>query len=368
MSAIDILKSEEVKIDEVLSKTLSEGMRQARIAVQGRYTGLDSVLRALSTTGSGTGAEFVPTGISQDLINEFRQDLIVSSLFRHVTMPTKVYELPVSGAPGIAFHVAENTGNTGQVAVPATTPGTAKVTFTAKDLATLVFISNDETQDSIIPMIPFIQGNMLRSISDGIENAILNGDTTGTHMDTDTEAAGDTAVATAWKGLRKHALENGYKVDISSFSLSALRAMRKKMGKFGSSTHNLAWIVSNSAYNQMLSLAEVETVDKFGSAATVVNGVLERLDGIPVFISPHMREDLDATGVNGANGNTKTGILLVHRDAFLVGDRQSVEIRQEAGPIENRQQKLVADIRMDFQPAWKIDSNPTVVFGYNLAS
>ncbi len=356
------------QLEESLSKHFHEGLRQAYIATQGKYTGLDSVLRALSTTGVGTGAEFVPTGMSQELINEFRQDLQVAGLFRTINMPTKVYELPVSGAPGVAYHVTENTGDSGQTAVPATTPGTAKVTFTAQDIATLVHVSDDETQDSIVPMVPFIQGNMLRALANGLEDAIINGDTTATHQDTDTEAAGATAVQTVWKGLRKHALANNYKVDISSFSLASLIAMRKLMGKYGSNPNRLAWVVSNSAYNQMIGFAEVETVDKFSTAATIVNGVLERLFGIPVIVSPFMREDLDATGVNGASGNTKTGILLVHRDAFLLGDRQQIEIRQEASPIEYRQQKLVADMRMDFQPTYAIASNPTVVFGYNLAS
>lgn len=367
-SIVAQLKSDEIRIDEVLTKNFSEGLRQARIATQGRYTGLDSIARALSTTGSGTGAEFVPTGMSQELINQFRQDLVVSPLFRTVNMPTKVYELPVSGAPGAAYHVAENAGDSGQTAVPASTPGTAKVTFTAKDIATLTYVSNDETQDSIVPMVPFIQSNMLRALAEGVENAIINGDTTATHQDTDTESAGATAVATAWKGLRKHALEQSYKVDISTFNLSALRSMRKMMGKYGTSPQRLAWIVSNSAYNQMLSFAEVETIDKYGPSATVVNGVLERIDGIPVFVSPFMREDLNSSGVNGSSGNTKTGILLVHRDAFLIGDRQQIEIRQEASPIEYRQQKLVADLRMDFQPTYAISSNKTVVFGYNLTT
>lgn len=363
---IQQLKEQDVHIDEVLSKSFTEGLRQARLATQSKYTGVDSVLRALSTTGSAAGAEFLPTGFSQELINQFRQDLIAAGLFRHVNMPTKVYELPVAGAPATAYLIGENTGNTGQNAIGASTPGTAKVTFTAKDIATLTYVSNDETQDSIVPMVPFIQENMTRGLAEGLENALINGDTTGSHQDADVTAANDTRKA--WNGLRKHAIANSYKVDLSTFNLTNLRSLRKQMGKYGVNPSRLAWIVSNSVYNQMLSFAEVSTMEKFGTAATVVNGVLERIDGIPVFASPFMREDLNALGVYDGTTATKTGLLLVHRDAFLLGDRQQIELRQEAAPIENRQWKLVADMRMDFQPTYAIASNKTVVYGYNIAS
>jgi len=359
-------KVDRSKIEAVLSKSFTEGLNQARLAAQSRYTGIDSVLRALSTSGSGTGTEFVPTGFSQELINEFRQDLVVAGQFRSVNMPTKVYQLPVQGAPGTAYLVGENTGDSGQTAIPSSTPGTAKVTFTAKDIATLVHVSNDETEDSIIPMVPFIQGNMLRSLAVALEDAIINGDDSGTHQDSDVTSASD--ARKAWKGLRKYALANNYKVDVSTFNLAALRSMRKMMGKYGTNPSRLAFIVSNSAYNQLLGISEVETMQNFGSAATVVNGVLERIDGIPVFVSPQMRQDLNASGVYDGTTTTKTGLLLVHRDAFLLGDRQQIELRQEASPIEYRQQKLVADMRLDFEPTYAIASNPTVVFGYNLTA
>jgi HK97 family phage major capsid protein len=350
---IQTLKGE--KVDEVLTKSFNEGLRQARLVTQARYTGIDSVIRALSTTGSAAGAEFLPTDFSPELVAQFRQALVTSSLFRHIPMPTKSYTLPVQGSPATAYLVPENTGNTGQTAISASTPGTANVTFTAHDLGALTYVSNDETEDSIIPMVPFIQENLIRGLAEGIEQAIINGDTTATHQDSDVTASSDSRKA--WKGLRKYALANNYKVDISTFSLSTMRSMRKSMGKYGSNTDRLAWIVSNSAYNQMLSFAQVETMEKFGGAATVVNGTLERIDGIPVFVSPFMRQDLNASGVYDGTTTTKTGILLVHRDAFLVGNRQ-----------EMRQWKLVADMRLDFEPTYDITANPTVVFGYNLTA
>lgn len=206
----------------------------------------------------------------------------------------------------------------------------------------------------------------MRGLADGIENALINGDTTGTHQDSD--MTGATNVAKAWKGFRKHALEQSYTYDASTWTLAAVRAMRKEMGKFGINPERLVLFVSNSAYVQMLDWDQVETREKFGDQASVLTGQALRVDGIPVVPTPHIRQNLNASGVYDGTTTTKTGVLLVHRDSFALGDRQTVELDQTDEPIAYRQWTILADMRADFLPTQPIGSNPTVVYGYNITS
>jgi len=359
-------KLREISVGQQLSKGLQAATALAR---SGRDAmSLDEVTKALDTQEAGGGAEFVFTGMSTNLINQVRQNLIVSSLFEHLNMPTNPYKVPVELGSATAYLVPENTADTGQTSITASQLGTANLTFNAKSIGAMTRISKELNQDSILPMVPMIQKNLLRGLGNGLENALVNGDVTGTHQDTDTAAASASAVAKAWPGLRKLALVNNYSVDLSTFNLAGLRAMRVKMGQFGINPRDLVLIVSNSAYIQMLNWDEVITFDKFSDKATALTGELLRVDGIPVVVSPWMRQDLNASGVNGASANTKTGVLLVHRDGFIIGDRSEIELDQTDEPKAYRQRSILADMRVDFMPTQPIGSNATVVFGYNITS
>jgi hypothetical protein len=361
---MDIVESlREKKVDQAISKAWRAGI----VGSQLNTDNIDTILRAMDTQESGGGAEFVPTGFSQELINQFRQNLRVSPVFRHIAMPTPIYKLPVEGNPATAYLVPENTADTGQTSITASQPGTAGVTFTAVSIGAATRVSKELTQDSIVPLVPMIQSNLLRGLGNGLESALINGDTTNTHQDSDTTGATD--VRKAFKGLRKLALANGYSVDFSgSVSLANVRKLRTKMGMYGIDPSQLVLLVGNSGYIQLLSLAEVVTVDKYGPSATVLTGEIGKIDGISIVVTPYMREDLNASGVFDNTTKTKTAMIMVNRSAFLVGDRQTIELDQTDEPKVYRQNTILADMRVDFQSAFAIASNPTVAIGYNIAS
>jgi hypothetical protein len=350
-----------------LAKSLQAAHAMARLNTD-RLDAVDNVLKAMDTAETGAGAELVITQFDPTIINQVRLDLKVSSLFQHVPMASPTFKLPVEVGPATAYIVPENTADTGQTAITASNVGTGQVTFTATSLGAMVRISKELTQDSIVPYVPLIQRGLLRGLAVGLENALINGDTTGTHQDSDT--TGSTNVAKAFKGLRKHALANNYKYDNGggAITLSNMRNTRKLMGIYGVNPNDLVWIVGPSVYIQMLNIAEVLTMDKFGPNATVVTGQLAQVDGIPVVVSPHMRENLNASGVYDGTTTTKATAILAHREGFLIGDRQTIELDQDDTPKEYRQRKLLADTRVDFQPAHAIGSNALVAILFNIAA
>lgn len=336
--------------------------------------------KALDSASADEGGDWVPTGLSPELVGEVTQMGMVEQLHPHIAMPTQPYELPLQIGRLTAYLATQQTADTGQTAVTKSSGAgmTDKLTLTAVDLAVEVLTSKHLEEDSIVPILPFLRSEIVKSLARGVEEACINGDTTGTHMDTDIEAAGATDRRTAWKGYRKHALENGYSLDFggagNSFDFETLLKIRAKHGKYGINPADLFWIMSLQGYFKSLSLKDsngnpiVTTIDKLGSRATAVTGVLGVLAGSEIAVSEFSRDDLDSSGVNGASGNTLSSVLSVQKSGFVFGDRRDARI-QLLGEVyaEYQQDALLSVIRKAFAPLRPIASNAAVAIGYNLS-
>lgn len=326
---------------------------------------LDTVLRAMDTQQAGGGADWIATGFDPSVVMDVALDRQVSSLFERIPMPGNPYKFPIAGGDPTAYVTPENTADTGQTSVKFSDAGTAGVTFTAKKLSVAVRTSDELEQDTFIDSLSrYVNQKMLKGIVNGEENALINGSTAGTHPDADTTGSDD--VRKAFPGLRS-LVNAGAKVDGGTGSLiTAIRTARSRMGRFGANPRNLALIVSTSGHARLLEEGAVQTMEKFGTNATVVTGILERVDGMPVVISEYVRDDLNATGVYDGTTTTKTQFLIVYRPAFAIGDRLSVQLEAER-EAKYGQDVLIARERIDFQPWYPAASNNLVSMVYNIA-
>jgi HK97 family phage major capsid protein len=329
---------------------------------------MSTQFKGLSTGGSATGLEFIPTNFSAQLIDKWRLALRVPSLFDRISMPTKVYKLPLEGIDPITFFVAENTSDNlvdNTTHIPPSTPGTANITFTAKKLALRTVWSEESDQDSIINMGDYARNKIGQALANGDEDVDINGDTAGT-MDSDSGTAGHRRLA--WSGLRK--LTNaGAKVDFGNVDtawLTNLRAMRMKLGKYGVQPSQLALIVSVKGYLKMLAnIPEIQTLDKYGGQAVILTGELGRIDGIPIIPSEFVREDLNASGVFDNVTTDRTIVILVNRNQFMHGDRSLMTLRSYEAPLSD-QLYAIAKHRLDFQTVEGSASVNVVSVGFNV--
>ena len=332
---------------------------------------IPDVKKALSSGTAGSGAEWVPTGMSSQIIDDIRLALEVPSLFPSIVMPAKAgsFDYPLRGARQDAYLVSENTSDSG-TKIPAGTPPSGKVTFTAVTHALRMLFSYIVDEDSLIAIFPLVRAEIVQSIVDARENAYINGQTTA--FDADVTAATD--VRKSYNGLRQFAGSSAVAsaqaaVDIATLSLTNLRAIRKKMGRFGAKASALAYITSISAYVQMLSLTQVETADKWGSGFTAKAGELAQLDGSPIVISEFMPSNLNASGVYDGSTMTKTGIILANTKAHWGATKPSGLMIESARDIETQQNIVVASQRNDFQRVNAPNSGEaTVGLGYNLTA
>jgi HK97 family phage major capsid protein len=288
----------------------------------------------------------------------------MAALFPQINMPSNPYKLPVVASDMTPFLQTENTtdvNTSSGTQFTASTPGSTNVVFTAIKIAIRTLFSEELTEDAVFPVIDFIKNNLALTMAFGLENALLNGDTTATHMDADVTNAAD--VRKAWKGLRK-LTQTANDVSLSTFNATQLRAMRAKMSKFGVDPSKLAWTCSAKGLMLFLGLAEVITMEKYGDNATIVRGELARLDNIPIIVSEKMRDDLNASGVNDSTTNNKGLVLLTYVPAFLLGLRRAITVRARFDE-ERDQSVMVSTWRGDFEPLYPVASNATVVKGVN---
>jgi HK97 family phage major capsid protein len=340
-------------------KGIMDGSHFAREVLAPRF-------KAFGSTVTGGGDEWVPTMVSSQYIEEFELDKQVVDQFKSMNMPSSPYDLPIQTDVTIARRQAE--GDTPAVNIANANFGTGKITMLAKKLVESMALPEELNEDSAPQILSLVRQEVTEAQLRAWETAILNGDDSGTHMDNDVTGVID--ARTTWKGLRKKALANAATVNFAAAAVSVanLRAMRALMGKFGVSERNLTWIVSSKVYQQMLSLPEVTTVEKFGQMATILRGALSALDGIPIVISEFMRDDLSATGANTLAGpNTFSGALLVNRSRFYWGVRRPIRVRASVDPTPPGDRWLLASWwRGDFQGHEQGAGETSVVLGRNI--
>lgn len=316
------------------------------------WKALQSVCKSLSTGGSATGAEWMPTQFSSQLVDMITVSLKVASNFARINIPANTFKIPIATSDDVAFLVAEtNSDNLLDDAnsYPKFTPATGNVTFNAKKLAAIVVFSEEAEEDSIIPLLAFIRGKIANAMSNAQERATLDGDTTATHMDFDVTAATD--ARKAWMGMRLRAKTTwSNTTDLATFNLDNIRDMRSQLtAAFAENPESLFYVTSVKVMLKLLKFPEFMTIDKYGDRATIVTGEIGRIDGSPLQTSKYSRDDVASTGVNTTGGpNTKSLLYLQNRLGFMYGDRREIKI-DSARMIISGQGYMVISQRLDFK-------------------
>ncbi len=327
--------------------------------------------KALNTETSGQGLEWVPTQMSNQITDDIRLELKIAGLFPFLTIPmgTGSFKLPKKGTRQTAYLVGEPTSDSPSKVLTATPPS-GNTTFDPVTFALRMLWSDDITEDAAIAMFPLVREELLQAIVDAKENSIINGDISdSTHFDSDVTSAQD--VRKAYDGLRYMSGNSAGEaaVDCSTYSLANLRAIRKKMGRFGVNPMDLNYAMGIKSYVSALSIDEVETLEKFGPAFTAKNGVLAVLDGCGISVSEFIRDDLNVLGVYDGVTMTKTEVLLINTKAHYAAEKAGGMKVESARDIETLQNVAVASVRSDFKRVNEPGSGEaTVGVGYNIAS
>jgi HK97 family phage major capsid protein len=347
----------------LLSQLLDKPVRSLKYFQKSKDNkGLTELAKAMDSATSNEGAEWIPTEFSQELYYLVHLATKVAAAVRQFNMPSNPYKLPLQKTEASTYLTSENTADSGNK-FTASTPQTNNVTFTAVKLATRVLFSEELSEDAIVPVLDFVKNTIATAVAFGLEDALINGDNSTTHMDSDVTSSTDPRKA--WKGLRKMGLNASLNKDINTLSTANIRDIRAKMGKYGVDPSKLMYIVSAKGLIKMLSLAEVMTMEKYGANATILSGELGRLDNIPIIVSEKMRDDLNASGYNDSTTNAFGAIICAYVPAFMLGVKRQLTTRARFDE-ETDQTILVNSWRGDFESWLPYTTEPVSNLGVHM--
>ena len=209
-------------------------------------------------------------------------------------------------------------------------------------------------------LLPTLSGQIYRDLADGYEDCMINGDTSSTHADDianwDIRGrwGGGAYSATGdhrknFKGLRKLssdkstsniAILGGAAVTADDI-ISGLALMAEY------SSQDMMLVTSPEMLLTLLKLDAVQTLDKYGPAATIRSGSLASIFGMPIIVSRYMAADMNANGVWDDLTKTHSGILYVNRDSYQHYQRRGITV-ETAKDINSDAISVVATLRRTF--------------------
>jgi len=321
-------------------------------------------LKALDTETAGEGYEWLPTGMSAILQEGLELERGLAKRIPRFSQPTKSYVWPLLTTDCTAYIVSEAISDSNANTITASTPTTSNITFTAQSMGAGVWTSNEEIEDSIIAILPFMKKTLMKALINGEENALINGDNSSTHQDTDVAALGASDIRKIFDGLRYDALNtSGAKYDVSgTLTYAKLLAILEAAGKYAIAGNGFL-IVSPKGYFKILALSDL-TASSVLANIVAQKGKLPNALGCDIVPSAYSREVLDPNGVNGASDNIHNAIIYLNPDGWMIGDRRIYTVEQ-ANYVWTQQKAVVASQRIDFQKMVPSTDTPTSI-GYNI--
>ena len=253
-------------------------------------------------------------------------ELKVARLFREIPVNGGATVLPIQTDAGKAAWAADATsGNLeNRPQVTANQYNAKQVVLNAYRLVSSTFMNNDVDEQVLINLMPMLIESVARAHGRAVEDVIINGNGTISGLDN---------YATAY--------------DPGTFSLASgtrltsgmLLGAREAMGKYGLAPAQMAYIVSQQSYFDLLNDANFQTLDEVGSdlAARVV-GTVGAVYGSPVIVSEEF--PAEAAGAPAA--------FACYTRNYVVPRLRGVTVEQDY-EVMNQRRVIVASQSLGFE-------------------
>lgn len=297
--------------------------------------------------------------VSINIEREIQLELILAPMFREIAMTSASMVLPIMPDTSYAQIVSA-------AALPGTAPaGTLDsrgvaigsedgIALTEIELRTIKMIAksylgNETEEDAILPILPLLREGMIRQHARGVENLILLGGAS--------DGAYPTVSATAATGLLKYASTQSRSVTAAGtatpLTAAALLGLRKAMGKYGLRPSDVAYIVSQQCYFELLEDAEFQDFNLVNTQATKMTGEVGQIFGSSVMVCDEF--PAAATG--------KFHALAVNTRNFVVPRQRGITVESQY-LVENQHKVLATTQRLGFK---EIIPNAKSVIGLKYA-
>jgi HK97 family phage prohead protease/HK97 family phage major capsid protein len=264
--------------------------------------------------------------VSLNMEYEIRRRLVVAPLLRSINMQTNVMTIPVNPEAGDATWVTNAQFGSITSSGTAQTHTLKEITLNAFKVSTLEYLAYEEEEDSLLILLPTIRDAMVRRVARAIDKAYLLGAGSGADPVKGLSIYDATSVVTP--------------TNTGSASIANLRAMRKDLGAWGLEPSELAFVVSQDVYYDLLDDTAFLTVDKAGPSATILTGQVGYVGNTPVLVSSMF----GAKAGGAATATTNIGAICVAPANFLAGNQRGLRFDTQ-DMAETQRKVLVSSLR-----------------------
>ena len=325
----------------------------------------ESIKKSLYDGGSNQGAELVPDDFKNMLYMSYVTPSQLAEAFEIVPCNHAQVLIPrfdYGGRPYIKGAVTSDTVTANMFT--ASHPKTNQASIAIKGFAARYRVDADLLEDAAIQLLPALQQQIFRDLTDGYEDCMINGDTQSTHQDDGTAKldiwnprlrwGGGAYSATHdhrknFDGLRRQAdarsNRNTTILDGNAVSTARLVSGMALMGEY--SSQDMMIVTSPEMFVTMLGLDSVITMDKMGSQATILSGSLAQVFGMPIIVSRYVAADMNASGFWDDSVKDKSGLLYVNRSSYKHYQRRGITV-ETSKDINSDAINVVATLRRTF--------------------
>ena len=342
---------------------------------------LKSVITKSLYDTAGKGAEFVPDEFRDSLYKEFTTECRLAGLFETVEVDRNTILVPRLNYGGRPYKRGSVTSDTPLAnAYTASTPQTAQASISIQGFSTRYRVDMDLVEDSALPLIQTFSKQIYDDLVDSEEDCLLNGDTRNlaTCMDSDRDnwnirgrwGAGSYVDGSdhrqVYDGFRRQAYKraNAFSGILGGADLTAAKIVEimSKLGEHAS--QDLLLITSPEMFvSQIMPISQVLTMDAFGPAATILNGSLASIFGVPIVLSRFMDTQLNVNGEYDGITKTKSGIIMVNRQSYKHYQKSGISV-ETAKEISSGALEVVSTLRRVLASPDQ-DATKNVVFATN---
>lgn len=290
---------------------------------------------AMHSTQAGFGDEFVPDDLAQSVIEIARDKSVFLNRLPSenvIEMPSQPYNLPTEAGDPVFYASAESTDGAIADAVSSSKAGTGQMQLDAKKYTAIVYLSGELDEDSRIAggMQSYITTKLGKAFSSLVDKSVVNGDvvTAGTgNVNSDDGAPTAGTYYLQQDGLVKQALSSSAGASAGTMDTADFKKARQLLGLLGQDPAELLWLFNLETYYELLTLAQLETLEKRGSSATIIDGTVASIQGVEVAsMSAFGKAEADGKQSATSGNNTLGRFLLIHMPSLYFGWRRKMKI------------------------------------------
>jgi hypothetical protein len=324
------------------------------------------LLPALKAYDSTDFVQWLPTIQSRFYFEELEVPPGIAELFPQIAMQSPIVDVEVltSRLRGRLESDGATFGAQAQT--------TSEVLMRAKNNVCHVSLTEDLIADADPSIFDAVRKECAVALQRSHDGAIINGDDSGSHQDTDIRGGAATLFEKAFDGLRLKALANTANGSVhdhlgAGVNLSLFQQLIRKMGKAGQNPREVKFIlgVSNGLDYRTGTVAELLPAQNTMLGGQLDSGALRPILGSDVVMSEEVREVLNESGVYEAAHNF-TSVLAVNVNRFRYGTMSPVKIWAAPSLPSSDSMLMTAKERIAFNGAAQGASEKSVVIAVDV--